>query len=122
MTDPAVVIGVLLLGGVGAVGRFVFDSLIERRNSSEFPFGTLAINVSGSFVLGVLSGASIAPTAVLVAGTGLIGSFTTFSTWMFETERLAEDSELGLAALNVVGSVAAGLAAAVAGYALGGAL
>jgi CrcB protein len=112
---------VLLVGGVGAVGRFAVDSLIQRRSRSELPLGTFAINVSGSFALGILVGASAAST-LLLAGTALLGSFTTFSTWLFETERLAEDGELQLAVLNVLGSVAAGLAAAVAGFALGGAL
>jgi CrcB protein len=117
--DAGVVVAVLLVGGVGAVARFAVDSLIERRNGSEFPFGTFAINVSGSFALGILTGASVTSTALLVAGTALLGSFTTFSTWMFETERLVEDDELVLAAANVGMSVLAGLAAAVAGYALG---
>jgi CrcB protein len=122
MRDAAVVVAVLLVGGVGAVGRFAVDSLIERRSGSEFPFGTFAVNVSGSFALGILTGASVTPTALLVAGTALLGSFTTFSTWMFETERLVEDDELVLAAVNVGASILVGLAAAVAGYALGGAL
>ena len=122
MRDAALVAGVLLVGGVGAVGRFAVDSLIQRRSRSELPLGTFAINVSGSFALGILVGASAAWTLLLLAGTALLGSFTTFSTWLFETERLAEDGELQLAVLNVLGSVAAGLAAAVAGFALGGAL
>jgi len=122
MTAALLAVGVLLLGGTGAVARFVFDSLVERRNASEFPFGTFAINVSGSLVLGGLTGASLASSTLLLAGTALLGSFTTFSTWMFETQRLAEDGELPLAALNVGLSVLAGLAAAAAGYALGAAL
>lgn len=122
MNDVAMAIGVLLIGGVGAISRFSFDSLIQRRNRTEFPLGTFVINVSGSFVLGLLTGASLTPTVLLLAGTALLGSFTTFSTWMFETERLAEDGELALAALNVAGSIVAGLAAAAIGFALGGAL
>lgn len=119
MRDAGIAAGVLLLGGLGAVGRFALDSLIERRNPSVFPFGTLAVNVAGSLVLGILVGAEIGPRPLLLVGTALIGSFTTFSTWMFETERLAEDGELALAALNVAVSVLAGLAAAAAGFALG---
>ena len=122
MNDAAVVIGVLLIGGLGAVGRFALDSLVQCRNPTEFPLGTFAVNVSGSFVLGVLTGASLASTALLLVGTALLGSFTTFSTWVFETERLAEDGELGLAALNVAAGILVGLAAAAAGYALGAAL
>jgi len=122
MREAAVVAGVLLLGGLGAVARFAVDSLVERRNASELPLGTFAINVGGSFVLGVLTGASVTPTALLLSGTALLGSFTTFSTWVFETERLAEDGELVLALVNVGASLAAGLALAVGGFALGAAL
>jgi CrcB protein len=120
--DTAVVLGVLAVGGLGAVARFAVDSLVERRSRTAFPLGTFAINVGGSFVLGVLTGASVASTTLLVVGTGLLGSFTTFSTWMFETERLAEDGEVALALVNLGASIGAGLALAVAGYALGAAL
>lgn len=122
MNETAIVAGVLLIGGIGAVARFALDSLIQRRRRTAFPLGTFTINVSGSFALGILTGASLTPTALLLAGTALLGSFTTFSTWMFETERLAEDGELVLAAVNLAAGLGAGLAAAVAGFALGAAL
>jgi CrcB protein len=120
--DTAVVLGVLAVGGLGAVARFAVDSLVERRSRTAFPLGTFAINVGGSFVLGVLTGASVASTTLLVVGTGLLGSFTTFSRWMFAPGRRAADAE-GALALDPRGARrGAGLALAVAGYALGAAL
>ena len=114
-------IAVGLIGGVGAVSRFAVDSRVQRRTSSELPLGTLMINVSGSFLLGLLTGLSVTGNALLLAGTALLGSFTTFSTWMLETHRLAEDRELTYALVNVAASVAAGLCAAAAGWAAGAA-
>ena len=117
--SPAAWGGVAVLGGAGALLRFGLDSRIERRSASEFPLGTLAVNLSGAFVLGLLTGLGLTGVALVLAGTALIGSFTTFSTWMFETERLAEDGEGGLALLNLALGLAAGLACAGAGWALG---
>jgi fluoride exporter len=112
-------IGLALLGGVGAVARFGIDRAISAGREGEFPLGTFAINVVGAFVLGVLTGAAVTGTWLFVAGTGFLGSFTTFSTWIFETDRLAEDGEAGVALANLGASVAAGLAAAGAGWAMG---
>lgn len=113
--------GVAILGGVGAILRFRLDELVQRRWSGEFPLGTLAVNVVGSFALGVLTGAGVSGDRVLLAGTALLGSFTTFSTWMLETERLAEDGDDTIALLNVAVSIAGGLVAALAGWAVGAA-
>ena len=118
----AVWIGVAVLGGLGAIFRFRLDAGVELRTGGEFPFGTLAVNVAGSFVLGILVGAGTGGNGLLLAGTATIGSFTTFSTWMLETERLAEDGDDRLALLNILVSLAAGLAAALAGWAIGRAL
>jgi CrcB protein len=112
-------IGLVLIGGAGAVARFRLDAEVSRRRNGEFPLGTFAINVGGAFALGALTGAGVTGDWLLVVGTGFLGSFTTFSTWMFETERLAEDGEERVALANVVVSVAGGLAAAGAGWALG---
>ena len=111
-------VGVGLLGGVGALLRFGIDGVISERAGSEFPWGTLAVNVSGSFVLGLVAGLSLHGDALLLAGTAVLGSYTTFSTWMFETHRLAEEGELWVAALNVVLSLALGIGAAALGRAL----
>ncbi len=115
-----IVTGVGLLGGVGAIARFALDGAIEAHTSREFPFGTLLVNVLGAFVLGVLVGAAGDPNAYRLLGTGLIGSFTTFSTWAFESHRLGEDGDLGLGALNFALSLALGIGAAWAGRHFGG--
>jgi fluoride exporter len=112
-------VGLALLGGVGAVLRYLVDGWVEGRYGGEFPFGTFAVNICGTFALGVLTGAHLADAALFILGTGLIGAFTTFSTWMFETQRLLEDGEGAVAGWNVAGSIAAGLAAGSAGWALG---
>lgn len=112
--------GIAVVGGIGALARFELDGRIQIRAAGEFPFGTLAVNISGSFVLGLLTGLSVTGDAALVAGTGLLGSFTTFSTWLLEAERLAEDGEGRLALANLAVSLVAGAAAATAGWAIGG--
>lgn len=112
-------IGLALLGGVGAVLRYVVDGWVEDRYGGEFPLGTFIVNMCGTFALGVLTGAHVADAALFIVGTGLIGAFTTFSTWMFETQRLLEDGEVAVAGWNVAASIAAGLAAGGAGWALG---
>ena len=88
----------------------------------DFPFGTLAINLSGALILGFLTGLALSHDEALLAGTAAVGSYTTFSTWMFETERLAEDRELGRAVANVVVSLVLGVAAAALGNWIGGRL
>lgn len=114
-------VGVALAGGVGAVLRLVVDAVIGRWGGG-LPLGTFAVNLSGAFVLGLLDGLVLPPHAALVVGTGLVGAYTTFSTWMFETQRLAEERRLPAATANVVGSLVAGAAAAVLGLWLGGGL
>ena len=110
-------VALTLLGGGGALLRYAVDGAIERRSRSAFPLGTLAINVSGAFALGVLTGAHAGSEVLFVFGTGLIGSFTTFSTWMFETHRRYEGVVTrSVAAWNVALTLAAGLAAAGAGW------
>ena len=114
--------GVALFGGLGAIARFELDGLVQRRSGSEFPLGTLVVNGLGSLLLGLLIGLHRAESDLLLAGVATLGSFTTFSTWMLETQRLAEDGEGGLALANVVGSIALGLTAAGIGWAIGAAL
>lgn len=118
--------GVGVLGGLGAIGRFLFDGLVSQSASAgrqfQFPLGTLAVNVTGAFLLGLLVGQSLGGRPLLLAGTATLGSYTTFSTWMFESHRLGEDGELRLAALNILVSLAAGLGAATVGRVIGAAL
>ncbi|MFI5768816.1 fluoride efflux transporter CrcB [Streptomyces sp. NPDC051658] len=107
---------------VGAPLRYLTDRAVQSRHDSVFPWGTFAVNVSGSLILGLLTGAVAAGAASshlqLLLGTGLCGALTTYSTFSYETLRLAEDGARSYAAANVVASVAAGLAAVFAGVAL----
>jgi CrcB protein len=118
---------VVAAGGiVGAPARYLLDQAVTRRAGSRLPWGTLAINVSGSLLLGFLTGLTLAghlpPAAKALLGTGFCGAYTTYSTFTFETVRLAENGRYLGAAGNVLVSVLAGLAAAAAGLAVGLAL
>lgn len=115
-----VAIAVGLVGGVAAVARFALDGAVGGRAGREFPFGTLLVNLLGAFALGVLVGAALDRDAYRILGTGLIGAFTTFSTWAFESHRLGEDGRLGLGALNFALSLVLGVGAAWAGRHVGG--
>jgi fluoride exporter len=120
--SPAVLAGIGLVGGLGAVARMLLDGAVSARVASALPWGTLAVNLSGAFVLGVLVGAEVGGDALRLVGTGFLGAYTTFSTWMLETHRLAEDGRSRAAAANVVVSLLAGLAVAWVGRELGAAL
>lgn len=120
--STAVWFGVAALGGIGALLRFHLDAFVQRRVAGDLPLGTLAVNLGGTFVLGLLTGLSIAGDSLLLAGTALLGSFTTFSTLMLETERLGEDGDGRLAVVNVSISLVGGLVAASLGWAVGAVL
>lgn len=107
---------VALVGGLGSVTRFMVDRAIARRAGSSFPLGTLTVNLSGAVALGFLSGLALRHEIALLAGTAFVGAYTTFSTWMFETQRLAEERQYRPAAANIVVSVAFGVAAAWLGH------
>ncbi len=117
-----VILGIGVLGGVGAMARFRLDRQVSDWAASEFPYGTLAVNILGAFVLGLLVGASLGGAAYRLTGTGLIGGFTTFSTWTFESHRLGEDGRWRVGLLNVALSLILGVLAALAGRHLGAAL
>ena len=102
-------IAVLVLGGLGAIGRFLLDGLVSGRIQKDFPLGTLAVNLSGAFLLGLLTGLALEGDALLLAGTATLGSYTTFSTWMLETHRLAEDGEFVLGTANALLSLVFGV-------------
>ena len=118
----------LILAGaaLGAPARWFVDGFVQARHDSVFPWGTFTVNVLGSFALGLLLGASMEGETlvrlVALVGTGFCGAFTTFSTFSYESVVLSEDGSSGIAAVNVFASVAAGLAAAFAGWALSGAV
>lgn len=118
VTTALVWVGVALIGGIGSVLRFVVDRWVARRVSRPFPFGTLCVNVSGAALLGFLGGLALNKEAALLAGTAFVGAYTTFSTWMLETQRLGEERQLRAALANIVVSVALGEAAAFIGQQL----
>ena len=106
---------------VGAPLRYATDRLVQSRHDTGFPWGTFTVNVVGSFVLGVVLGATGSPALVALIGTGFCGALTTYSTLGYETVQLASGSKL-FAAFNALGSVLAGLGAAGLGLAVGTAL
>ena len=110
------------VGGAGAIARFLLDTAVAGRLGRRFPFGTLLINLSGAFVLGLLTGAGLAPDDLLVAGTATIGSYTTFSTWMLESQRRTEEGDVRGPAFNLLFSLLAGVGAAALGRLIGAAL
>ena len=113
---------VCLCGAAGAVARFLIDAAFRTRLRTTFPWPTVLINISGSFLLGVLTGLLLhhhtGKDTVLLIGTGFCGGYTTFSTAMFETVRLIQQSAWRLVAANVVATVVLTTAAAAVGLAV----
>ncbi len=107
------------LGGLGALARFLLDALVSAGAGARFPLGTLLVNLSGALVLGLLVGIALSGDAYLLAGTAAIGSYTTFSTWMLESHRLAEDGRRWLLWANVALSLMLGVGASALGRLLG---
>jgi fluoride exporter len=110
---------VLVCSGAGAIARFGVDAIVQSSRLGEFPLGTLVVNTSGCLLLGLVAGLEPSPDTMLVIGTATVGSYTTFSTWMLETERPTEDGERSLAWRNVLISFGLGLAAVALGRAIG---
>jgi CrcB protein len=115
-------IGVALLGGVGALARFLLDAAVAEGAAGPFPAGTLAVNLSGAALLGLLAGLALHGAALTIVAGGGIGSYTTFSTWMFESQRLGEAGRASVLWLNIGLSLLAGLLAVTLGHWLGGVL
>jgi fluoride exporter len=111
--------GVVLIGGIGSVARYLVDRAVARRAARPFPFGTLAVNISGAALLGFLGGLALSKEAALLAGTAFVGAYTTFSTWMLETQRLGEERQMISTLANIVVSVVLGIAAAMLGQWVG---
>ncbi|WP_417564017.1 fluoride efflux transporter CrcB [Microbacterium sp.] len=120
MTGVWLALGVALAGGVGAACRMVLDGVVKARVRMPFPLGTTVINVTGSFLLGVVTGlaAGLGPWAA-VLGTGLLGGYTTFSTASYETVRLAQARRWRAAAANGFGMFVLALLAAGLGLWVG---
>lgn len=116
---PVVWLAAGALGAIGAVARVCLDAAVARRAVGDLPWGTLGVNVLGCLVLGGLAGADVTGRPGFLLAGGLVGSFTTFSTWMLETHRLAEEGRGRGALVNLGLSVALGLVAVVAGWWLG---
>ncbi|WP_188196592.1 fluoride efflux transporter CrcB [Nonomuraea sp. SYSU D8015] len=106
---------VALGAAIGAPLRYLTDRLVQSRHDSVFPWGTLAVNVTGSFVLGLLAGLPADAAWSAVLGTGFCGALTTYSTFSYETLRLTRDGSRFYALANVIASVVAGLGAGMAG-------
>jgi CrcB protein len=110
-------------GAVGAPARYFVDRVVSTSYDGDLPWGILVVNVSGSLLLGLLTGLAmhghLASLALTLLGTGFCGAYTTFSTFSYETVRLAESGQWFEAAMNIGMSVVAGLAGAAAGLALG---
>jgi CrcB protein len=122
MSSVLVAALVALSGGLGAVARFVLDGALRMRLRWVVPAGTLVINVSGSLLLGVLTGIIVFHAAPddwrIVLGTGFLGGYTTFSTASFETARLVIERKGVASVANSLGMLVLTLAAAAAGLAL----
>ncbi|MDH2903775.1 MAG: fluoride efflux transporter CrcB [Actinomycetota bacterium] len=114
---------VALGGFVGAPSRYLIDRAVNNRVESDLPWGTFLVNISGSFVLGLLTGLSLSnhlsSVAKALLGTGFCGAYTTFSTFTFETVRLVEVGQYLEATLNAVVSLVVGLVGASVGFAIG---
>lgn len=116
-------LAISLAGGVGAAARLVLDGLIRARTSGAVPWGTVTINVTGSLLLGLVTGLAIRgvlPEAThLVVGAGFLGGYTTFSTASFETVRLLQEGRWVTGAMHGLGTLALAGAAAALGLWIG---
>lgn len=115
---------IAVAGAVGALARYHLQGLVNRCYSGSFPLATFVVNISGCFVLGVLFTAlterySVDADVRTALTVGLLGAYTTYSTFALETVRVGEGGALGVAVLNVVLSVAAGLVAVRLGITVG---
>jgi CrcB protein len=117
--SPTGWIAVGLLGGAAAAARFLIDSAFAARSDHPFPLGILAINLTGTLALGLVAGFALEGEALVIVAGGGIGSFTTFSTWMLDSHRLADAGHAHLVWLNLGLSLIVGFAAIAAGHWLG---
>jgi len=120
--SPLAWVAFVVAAAVGAPLRFLVDGFVADRVEGAFPWGTFVINVTGSFVLGLLTGLALyhafPKTSKVILGTGLCGAYTTFSTFTFETVRLSEEGSATEALRNAVGTLVIGASAAALGLAL----
>lgn len=120
MTTALVWLGVMLIGGIGSVTRFLVDRTVARWVGRPFPYGTLTVNITGAALLGFLTSLALPKDVSLLIGTAFVGAYTTFSTWMLETQRLGEERQLPVAFANIAVSVLLGLGAVILGQSIAG--
>lgn len=117
---PMLFVGVALAGGLGAGLRFAVDAWIKKRHTSTLPLGTMAINISGSFLIGAVAalalGGVISEELRLALGVGLLGGYTTFSTASIEAMRLLEQREHRASAIAALGTLVLGTLSAAIGW------
>lgn len=123
---PSILAGLVIAGAVGAPARYLLDGFVQDRTNGAFPWGTFAINVTGSLLLGLITGAALyhafPSTPKIWLGTGFCGAYTTFSTFTYETVRLLEEGAMADAFANAIASLLTGAGAAAAGLAIAAAL
>ena len=112
-------IGVALLSGIAALARFLLVALVSARAAGTFPLGTFVVNTTGALLLGLITGLAVEGDALVLLGAATLGSYTTFSTWMLETERLSEDGAISVAAFNILLSLVVGVGAIALGRVIG---
>ena len=116
---------VIAIGGaIGASARYLLSSFVLRVSGTLFPLGTFVVNVLGCLAFGAIAGAAsqrvqLAPAMRLFLLTGILGGFTTFSSYAFESFTLMRDGQMVWAGINIAGQVVAGLVGMWAGYAVG---
>lgn len=115
-------VGVAVFGAFGAAMRFRVDAAVSARLPSDFPIGTFVVNLSGAVPLGLLVGAAVPHRTLLVLGTGFLGGYTTFSTWMVESERLGEIGDVVLLLANLFLSLLLGFGLAALAWHVGHAI
>ena len=119
MSGVLVALGIGAAGGLGAAARYLLDQGVPERWRKRFPWGILVVNLSGSFALGVVTGAALAEPLTAILATGFLGGYTTFSTASLDTVRLFRERRFGAALLNGLGMLCATVGLAVLGIMLG---
>jgi len=113
------ILALAALGGAGALARHLTVFAVAQRSGDRFPLGTLSVNLAGSLILGLLVGAGVTGTTLTLLGAGLLGSYTTFSAWIADSDGIARQHRPQAAAVNIFLSLFAGLAALIIGRAAG---
>lgn len=113
-----IVLVTTLAGAGGALCRYLFGGMVQERSRSDFPVGTLTVNLAGAFLLGVVAGMDNLQSMASVAIVGFLGGFTTFSTWMIESTRLGIWPVRPRTVANLTIALVGGVALAAAGYSL----